>query len=153
MILTAQKIPELEDDFVDVKYRELTPEIDRILRVCEGTRSMILCEKEGAIHNIDLHDIFYIEWVDDKSCVCTKNDVFTMTSSLATLEDSLRKRQFIRVSRTCLCNLFKIKSVSTGFNMRLTAEMINGERVVVSRHYRDGLLCAIHELAMGGDCK
>ena len=147
MVLTAQKDPALEDDFVDVKYRELTPTIHQIFRLCEGEQSILLCEKDGAAFNIDLHDVFYIEWVDNKSCVCTKDDVYTISSSLVQLEETLRERQFIRISKMCLCNLYKIKSVSTGLNMRLTAEMTNGEQVVVSRHYRDGLLGAIHKLA------
>lgn len=148
MKLTTQKNPELDDDYIDIKYRELTPVIEQILHICRGERSLLLCEKEGAAHNIDLHDILYIEWVDDRSFVYTKDEIFTMTPSLTSLEASLTDLHFIRISRTCLCNLFKIKAVSTGLNMRLTAEMVNGERVVVSRHYRDGLLTAIHRLAM-----
>ncbi len=148
MKLISQKDPELDDDYVTIKYRELTPAIEQILHICQGERSVLQCEKEGATHNIDLQDILYLEWVDDRSCVYTKDDVFTMAPSLAALENSLAGRHFVRISRACLCNLFKIKAVSTGLNMRLTAEMVNGERVVVSRHYRDGLLAAIHKLAM-----
>lgn len=109
----------------------------------------MLCEKDEQTCQIDLNDVFYIEWVDNKCCVCTKDDVFTLGTSLASIEESLKDRHFIRISKMCLCNLFKIKSVSNGLNMRLTAEMANGERVVVSRHYRDGLLAAIHQLARG----
>ena len=147
MTVNTQKDAQLEDDFVDIKYRELNPAINQILRICEGNNSVLMCEKDGATHHIDLHDVLYIEWVDNKSFVYTKDDVYTMSSSLAALEESLGGRQFIRVSKMCLCNLFKIRSVSTGLNMRLTAEMVNSERVVVSRHYRDGLLSAIHKLA------
>ncbi len=145
--LTAQKNPGLDDDYVDIKYRELTPALEQILHICEGERSVLLCQKEGATRNIDLHDILYIEWVDDRSFVYTTDEVCTLSLSLAALETSLINRRFIRISKTCLCNIFKIKSVSTGLNMRLTAEMVNGEQVVVSRHYRNGLLTAIHKLA------
>lgn len=147
MVLNAHRIPDLTDDYIDVKYRELTPAIDQILQICEGERSVVVCEKDGCRHNVDLHDVLYIEWVDDRSYVYTADDVYMMGASLTALEASLGQRRFIRISRMCLCNLFKIKSVSTGLNMRLTAEMSNGERVVVSRHYRDSLLHAIHKLA------
>ena len=147
MTLTAQKDTTLQDDFVDVKYRELTPVIHQIFQLCESERAVLLCDKDGTTHHVDLHDVLYIEWIDNKCCVYTKSDVFIIASSLTQLEESLRKRQFIRISKMCLANLFKINSVSNSLNMRLTAEMNNGERVVVSRHYRGELLSAIHTLA------
>ena len=77
----------------------------------------------------------------------TSNDVFTVTSSLSKLKELLGERWFVRVSKACLVNLYKVKAVSNGLNFRLTAEMNNGEKVVISRHYRGSLLASIRQLA------
>lgn len=147
MKLTVIKKPELEEDLVHIQYSELTPQLSQILQICEDGNSVFICEKDGTNHKIDLHDVLYIEWVDNKCCVYTKDDIFTISLSLVKLEESLGKLHFIRISKNCLCNLFKVKSISNGLNMQLTVEMTNNERVIVSRHYRGGLLKAIHSLS------
>ena len=149
MKLTARKDVTLDDDYIDIKYRELTPAIHQIMQICQDASSVLLCEKDGASHRVDTNDVLYIEWVDSKSCVCTSDDVFTMTASLQQIEDTLNARHFIRVSKMALVNIYKIKSVANGLHYRLTAEMVNGENIVISRHYRGALLDAINELARG----
>jgi len=145
MKLTTRKDATLDDDYVDVRYRELTPTIHQIFQLCEDTGSVLLCEKDGATHRVDVNDVLYIETVDRKSCAYTKDEIFVMPTPLAQLEKALT--HFIRISRTMLVNVFKIKSVSSHLNYRLTAEMSNGEKVIISRHYRSILEEAINDLA------
>ncbi|MCL2388293.1 MAG: LytTR family transcriptional regulator [Defluviitaleaceae bacterium] len=147
MKLTAQKNEQLDNDYIDIKYRELTPTIHKIMQLCDETSSVLLCEKDGATFQVDVNDILYVEWVDNRSCIYTKAEVYTMSSSLQQLEETLKEKRFMRISKMALVNLYKIKSVSNGLNFRLTAEMQNGEKVVVTRHYRGALLAGIHSLA------
>jgi DNA-binding LytR/AlgR family response regulator len=147
MKLTAQKDEALDDDYVDIRYRTLTPAIHQIFQLCEETGSVLLCEKDGATHRVDVNDVLYIEAVDRKSCVCTRDEVFTMPTPLSQLEDALASKYFVRISRMALINIYKIKSVSNGLNFRLTAEMVNGEKIIINRYYRGALLEAIQELA------
>ena len=147
MKLTARKDETLDNDYVDVMYRELTPAIQQIFQICEEAGSILLCEKDNAIHRVDVNDILYIEWVDSKSCIYTKDEVYTMSTSLSQIEEVLKEQNFIRTSRMCLVNIYKIKSVSNGLQFRLTVEMVNGEKVVINRSYRSVLLDAINEQA------
>ena len=147
MKLTAKKDTTLYNDYVTVRYRELTPAIHQIFQICEDTGSILLCEKDSTTHRVDVNDIFYIEWVDSKSCVYTKDEVFTMPTPLNHLEESLRNWHFVRISKMALVNIYKIKSISNGMQFRLTAGLLNGEKVVINRHYRKGLLYAINNLA------
>lgn len=146
MKLTARKDITLDDDYVDVRYRELTPAIHQIFQLCEDTSSVLLCEKDGATYKVDINDVLYIEAVDRKSCVYTSDDVFVIPTPLSQLEEDLIKQHFIRINNMTLVNIYKVKSVSNSLHYKLTAEMANGENVVVSRHYRNLLSNAIHEL-------
>lgn len=70
-----------------------------------------------------------------------------MPTSLTQLEEALAQKHFIRISRMALLNLYKIKSISNGLNFRITAEMTNGEKIIINRSYRSALLEAIQEMA------
>ena len=147
MKLTTRKDITLDDDYVDVRYRELTPEIHQVFQICENAGSILLCEKDNAEHRVDANDVLYIEWVDSKSCVYTKDEIFFMPTSLKKLEEILENRHFIRISRTTLVNIYKVKSVSNGLNLRRTAELVNGEKIIINRFYRSALSGAIEKLA------
>jgi len=147
MKLTARKDESLDNDYIDIRYRELTPTIHQIIQLCEDAGSILLCEKDNATHKVDINDVLYIETVDRKSYVYTKDEVFTIPTPLSQLEDALAGQYFIRISKMALVNIFKIKSVSSRLHYRLTAEMSNGEKVVISRHYRSALEDAVNELA------
>ena len=147
MKLTARKDITLDDDYVDVRYRELTTTIHQIFQLCEDTNSVLLCKKDNVTHRVDINDIFYIEWVNRKSHVYTKDEIFTMSSSLSQIEETLIKKYFIRISRMALINVYKVKSISNGLNFRLTAELMNDEKIVINRSYRSALLEAIEKLA------
>ena len=147
MKLTARRNPKLDNDYIDIHYRELTPVINKIFELCNESGSVLLCEKDESTHQVDVNDILYIEWVDNRSCIYTRDDVYTITSSLTQLEESLNNKHFIRISKMALVNIYKIKSVSNGLNFRLNAEMMNGEKITINRHYRGALLTAIDDLA------
>jgi len=149
MKLTARKDIHLDNDYVDIQYRELTPAIHQIFQICEDTGAILLCERDGATCRVDANDVLYIEWVDNRSCVYTSNEVFTLPAPLSHLESSLAGLHFKRISKMTLVNIYKIRSISSGLHSRLTAEMDNGEQVVINRHYRSALLAAIRDLARG----
>ena len=146
MILHTKKEPQLDEDYIDIRYREITPTINQIMELCKEGVRMISGEQDGKRFNIDINDVLYIEWVDNRSCICTSEDVFTTSQTLAQLQQQLDADIFIRVSKPILVNIYKIKWISSGLNMKLLAELINEERVAISRHYRDDLLNAVYAL-------
>jgi len=147
MILNVEKNLSLENDYVDIKYRELTPLLHEIMMLCSSDGMWLIGEANGKQYNIDINDILYIEWVDNRSCICTKDDIYTIPSTLKQLCELLEEHGFIRVSKAFILNVFKIRSISSGLNMKLSVEISNGEIIEISRHYRDGLLDKIHQLA------
>jgi len=147
MKLTTRKDITLDDDYVDIRYRKLTPEIQQIFQLCENANSVLLCEKDNTMYKVDINDVLYIEAVDRKTCVYTEDDVFIISTTLAQLEKSLNKQHFIRISRMALLNIYKVKSISNGINFRLTAEMVNDEKIIINRSFRRALLEAIQQLA------
>lgn len=146
MVFTINKDPSLDDDYLDLQYRELTPQFEQIIDICKEGVHMLLGEQEGKKFNIDINDIMYIEWVDNRSCICTSSEIYTCSRTLLQLEQQLSQKGFVRISKPMLVNVYKVKWVSSGMNMKLSAELANGECVTISRHYRSDLLNAIYNL-------
>lgn len=146
MKLTTTKDITLDNDYVDIKYRELTPNIHQIIQLCEGGGSVLLCEKDGATYRVDTDDILYIEWVDNRCCIYTKAEVYFIPTSLKQLEENLPKH-FVRVSKMAALNLYKIQSVANSIHFKMNAQMTNGEKIIVGRRYRENLVDAINTLA------
>lgn len=46
---------------------------------------------------------------------------------------------FMRISRTCIVNIYKLMSIRTLLNGKIEATLENGEKVIVNRHYADEL--------------
>jgi DNA-binding LytR/AlgR family response regulator len=151
MKVTISKNPALDDDYVDVKYRELNSAVSRIIEICrEGKQTMLVALGEKK-YQIDVNDIFYVEWVDGHSCICTKENVYTSPQTLAQLAEQLGDKEFVRISKPMIVNIRKVKWISSVMNMKMMAELTNGERVVISRHYREDMLKLI--FAIGKEMK
>lgn len=150
MVLTMSKEQSLNDDYIDIKYRELTSPIKMIIDICNHDSQTIVGEINEKKYPIDVNDILYIEWVDGRSCICTADNVYTTTQTISQLEQYLAGKGFIRASKPMIVNIYKVKWISGMMNMKLTAELTNGEKIAVSRHYRNNILNRIYEMGREG---
>ncbi len=78
--------------------------------------------------------IYYIESVDKRTYVYTKGDCFETKYRLYELEDILGFN-FLRCSKAMIVNIRKIRSVRAELNARMSVELLNGERIIISRGY------------------
>ena len=77
---------------------------------------------------------YYIESVDKRTFVYTKDDCFESKLRLYELEETLGTF-FLRISKSMIVNLKKIKTVKSDLSGRMEATMLNGEKIVISRSY------------------
>ena len=97
-------------------------------------------EKLDAIGN-DKHylisplEVFYFESVDNRTFLYTETQVLEIKKRLYELEEILSDKDFVRISKSQLVNINKIKLLKPELNRSITAEMINGEILFISRRY------------------
>ena len=97
-------------------------------------------EKLDAIDN-DKHylvsplEVFYFESVDNRTFLYTETQVLEIRKRLYELEEILSDKDFVRTSKSQLVNINKIKSLKPELNRSITAKMINGEILFISRRY------------------
>lgn len=123
-----------EDEQIIFKCRSMTPELLRIIARLKAQDSLVAYNGSD-IFRIRPTDIYYIESVDNKVFFYLKEKVYESKQKLYELEESLSYYDFLRVSKSVIVNLSKIKSLSPALGGRFEALMDNGERVIISRQY------------------
>lgn len=112
----------------------MTPELLRIIARLKAQDALIAyCGSD--ILRVRPSDIYYIESVDNKTFLCMKEKVLESKQKLYELEDSLSSYDFLRVSKSLIVNMSKIKSLSPALNGRFEALMDNSEKIIISRQY------------------
>jgi len=126
---------DLEKPEVTISYREMTTSVKRVSDFVRSVDQTILCRKEDEEYSIPVGDIYYVESVDKKSFIYCETDVFQSSLKLYELENMLVHAGFVRVSKSIILNVEKLKGVKTLVNSRLNAILSNGESVCVTRKY------------------
>lgn len=135
MKLNILKQSDISEAEVTLKYSEETPQIENLIDTLRIFCRSIQAEKDGSSHNITLDEVFYIESVDEKSYIYTNADVYECRYKLYSLEEMLKNTPFIRVSKSCILNIAKLKSVRPFINGKFEATMQNDEKIIINRHY------------------
>ena len=88
---------------------------------------------------LDVSAILYIESVDRKTFVYTKDTVYESKLKLYEIEARLCESGFIRANKSCLIQIRQIKSLRSDLDRRIRVTFESGEQILVSRQYADEL--------------
>jgi len=125
---------ETGEDEVIIRYKELTPEVKKILAVL-NTTSKIVGKKDEDRVVIDSDDILYFESVDEKTFAYTESDVFRVDNTLQGIIVSMGDDRFFRCSKSMIINVDKVRVLKSMSSNRIDATLENGEHIQISRVY------------------
>jgi len=123
-----------EEEQIIVKSNNITPELLSALGKVVARGNALIANVGTEIHRVSPGDIFYIETVDNKTFIYCESNVYESKQKLYELEE-LKVTDFLRISKSAIINLSKVKSLIPSISGRLEAVLQNGERVVISRQY------------------
>jgi DNA-binding LytR/AlgR family response regulator len=136
--------PNKQEPEVTIEYKELSANIKRVSNYVRSVDKVISCKKENEEYTVPVNEIYYMESVDKKGFIYTGTDVYQTSHRLLELEKMLSGAGFVRVSRSVIINVDKLKGIKNLPNSKLEAILINDERICVNRNYlndiRDVLL-------------
>lgn len=135
MRLILNERPEMEKPEVTIAYSEMTANVKRVADFVRSVEQTILCKKDEEECSVPVGDIYYIESVDKKTFVYCEKEVYMCSLRLYEIEKMVEKAGFVRVSKSTILNIERLKGVKTLVNSRLEAILSNGERVCVTRKY------------------
>ena len=143
MDVRIEQIGKKDEEVVLIRCREVTEEVREIadfVKSRQGSLSGTLDERQ---YEIAVTDVSYIESVEGKTFLYTDERVYETAYRLYELEEMLRPKHFLRVSKPMLVNLMKIQSIQPAFNGRFTAVLRSGEKIIISRNYVKSLKAAL----------
>lgn len=132
------KITKIERDkpeILEIRCHEISDEVREIVAFVKSRQGQLTGTADDRMYEIAVSDIFYIESVDNKTFIYCKNREYETKQKLYELEEMLRDKHFLRVSKSVLLNLMKVSSIKPALNSRFTAVLFSGEQVIISRKY------------------
>ena len=129
------KIDRNKPELIEIQCHSISEEVREIVAFVKSRQGQLTGIADERQYEISISDIFYIESVDNKAFIYTKSKVYETRQKLYELEEMLRKKHFLRVSKSTLLNLMKVSAIKPALNSRFTAVLQSGEQVVITRKY------------------
>ena len=139
MKITIDIDDKYSDVAVEVKAPRLTQDIEKIISLMRMINMQIAVKQEDEIILLDTDKILYIEAVERNTFVYTKDASYESDLKLYQVEQELLEQNFIRISKQCILNLRKIKSLKADINRKIRVTLVNDEQIIVSRMYAEEL--------------
>ncbi|MBE6681844.1 MAG: LytTR family transcriptional regulator [Ruminococcaceae bacterium] len=119
------------DEEVLIIAKERTELVDKIERLVKGDES-IVAKRDRVSYNIELSEVVCFTSDDNKVFVHAGKDILEVDEKLYELEVSLPDN-FIKINKSCIANIEKIKSFDATISGTLAVSFKNGYRDYVSR--------------------
>lgn len=137
------KIGRDKPELLEIHCHSVSDEVREIIAYVKSRQGQLTGTADERQYEIAVSDICYIESVDNKAFLYTKNKVYETGKRLYELEEMLREKHFLRISKSMLLNLMKVSAIKPALNSRFIAVLHTGEEVVISRKYVSDLKNAL----------
>ncbi|MBO5352224.1 MAG: LytTR family transcriptional regulator DNA-binding domain-containing protein [Lachnospiraceae bacterium] len=143
MEIKLLKIAKTQPELLEIRCHEITGEIREIVTFVKTRQGQLTGVQEGRQFEVPVPDVCYIEAVDNKVFLYTQKQVYETRQKLYELEELLKEKYFLRVSKSMLLNLLKVRSIKPALNGRFLAVLLGGEEIIISRKYVPELKAAL----------
>ncbi len=134
MRVQFEQVDTKEQEQALIRATEKNADIMNAIDLLENGSGGLTVTRDGNTYLCKLTQVYYIESVDKRTWVYTRDRCFESRDRLYELEEKLGM-YYVRVSKSMIVNLRKIRNVSAQTGARMIAELLNGEKVVISRSY------------------
>ena len=130
------------DEHIDIYCSEMRPVIKQVIDTIKSERPSLPGRPadedldDGEEIFLDPGDIYYFDHVERKLFAYTEKGVYRLMTTLASVEDQLSPYGFVRISKSNLVNIYKIKQLKPDINMKVYVSFDNGERICINRSYK-----------------
>lgn len=139
--------PKLLENYLEIHYNSLNKETQEIITYLES-KNVLIGRNESKSRLIKPNEIYYCEIVDRKCYAYLKEEVWRLDEGLAELTEKYEMHGFVRISKSMIVNIYKVKQIRADFNMRTDLVLLNEETVILSRSYRNDFLEKLKSIRM-----
>lgn len=126
-----QRKPAEENQRMEALLQEVKPSLPRSDR--------LVIKSDGRVLFLRLVDIDWVEAADNYIRVHAGNEGYLARETMTSIENRLPSEKFMRISRSALVNLERIKELQPMFHGDYVVILRNGTKLTLSRNYRDKL--------------
>ena len=138
MKITLREDAESKPEVIIV-YPKMDETIKNLIKKIKSFGVTLPVKKGEEQFLLHIEDIYYIETVERKTFVYTKECIYRTAKKYSELCEELQKYDFVPVSRFCFLNINMLESIKTIHNSRLEGCLKNGEKINISRTYMRGI--------------
>lgn len=120
-----------EEDEIIIRCKNPDSDLLELIYRLRDGRNTVTGYSNKKIVQLPIKEIYYFEAVDNKVFAYCETQVYEVKEKLY----QINYLNFIRVSKSVVLDLSKIKSLAPLFNGKLEANLKNGEKVIISRQY------------------
>ena len=137
------KIEKDQPEYVEIHCHAVSDEVREIVAFVKSRQGQLTGTLDDRQYEVPITDIFYIESVDNKVFLYTKDKVYETKQKIYEFETLLEQKHFLRVSKSTPLNLMKVSAIRPALNGRFTAVLFSGEQVIINLKYVPGLKQAL----------
>ena len=142
---------DLLEDIINYYFKEKNKEVKDILSYLNKHNDRLIGKDKGREIIISLSDVYYFESVDKKTFCYLQDKVYHVDLNLQELEEIYQQLGFIRINKSTVLNIYKIKYLKAGLNMRVIACLSNKEEVQINRSYKKRFNDFLKQKSRGGN--
>ena len=135
MNIRIQESPGAADTEVVITCRQADEQILKMISLLHTFEKKLTGVKDGETFLLDAASVLYIDTVDKKTFLYTKNGVYETPLRLYELEERLSASDFLRAGKSCIVNFAQVQSLRPEFGGKLILTLTSKERIFVSRQY------------------
>lgn len=136
----------LSENYLELHYDDIDSETAAVLERLRPALKYIEGIADGKRLTFPISDIFYFETVDRKTFGYTADTCLEVKETLQSIIDDHKDAGFVRISKSCIANMYKIKRLQGDLNMRTLIYLKNDECLVMNRGYRAEFYDALEKL-------
>ncbi len=135
MIVNKFQMENIEESRVDIYYKDFDAEIAGLLDYLSDDKKIIGKNERGQAV-LNARDIYYFEIVDRKCFAYLSACVYSIDCSLRDILDRFGSMGYVRISKSMVLNVYRIKEIKSDIQMRMIVVLENEESVIVNRKYK-----------------
>ena len=136
MKLSIKIYKDVKETEVIIISNEMNDDIESISRFVNSSNSnRLIAKNEEEVILLDLKEVIRFYSLNKKVYAYTNKSNYEINKRLYELQETLDKKNFVRVSNTDIVNLDYVKRLDFSFKGTIAIELKKGDSVYVSRSY------------------
>lgn len=133
---------------IAIEAPKLTKEVQNIIDYASDLSPLpnqIVANKNNEIYFIELKDIICFFSKDKYIYIRTKNDEYRVKYKLYEIEEKLDKRNFIRISKSCIINMEQAECFDTSILGTIKVKLKDNTKEIVSKRNVSNVMKILNE--------